>query len=820
MSQSIATPQAITAAEARRRADLSPLTFTTTADLEPLTSMVGQERAVQALHLGLGIPQQGYNIFVSGLAGSGARAQIEALLRDKAATLPTPGDWVYVHNFRSPDQPRAVALHPGQGQRLRQDMERLVAHLRETLPKAFRQEVFEKEQRELGEKYEREVRQIQETFSRMAREHGFGIQADASGNMAFIPLRDDRPMTQEDLEHLSDEQRQDLERRQNQVVQEFRSVMLRQRQLMQQLAAEIREVERNFSALLITPLITELKQRHPQEGVQRYLEAVQEHMLAHLDLFKEGGPQAPPGAPPGAPPFMSPPNERELFLEYTVNVVVDNSEVHGAPVIVEETPSYKNLFGTIERVVDPHGRVVTNFSRIKGGSLLRASGGYVLLDLEDALTEPMVWKTLKRILQGNRIQIETYDPFAFFTVSALQPEPIPIQTKVVVMGHPWLYYTLYFNDADFAQIFKVRADFVEEMANTATHQASYAYFIAGLCRQEGLRHFDRSGVEAVLEYGMRAVADQQKLANQLGLPADVVREASYTAGQDGADVVRRAHVERALQARIFRANHAEERLQEFIQRGTILIDTTGSHVGQINGLSVLQLGDYTFGRPSRVTATTSMGTSGIVNIEREAKLSGSTHDKGVLILSGYLRQMYAQDKPLTLAASLCFEQSYGGIDGDSASSTELYAILSRVANLPLRQDLAVTGSVNQWGAVQAIGGVNEKIEGFFDVCAQRGLTGQQGVLMPQANVPNLMLRHDVVEAIQAGRFSVYPIAHIDQGLTLLTGVPAGDTLTAGTVHYMVNARLHQLAQDIAAFGNSGRNGAKPQPAEATAAEEG
>ncbi len=814
MSQSIATPQELTAEQVRRRADLNAVAFRTTADLEPLITMVGQERAVQALHLGLGMPQQGYNIFVSVLAGSGARAQVEGLLHETAATLPTPGDWVYVQNFRSPDQPQALALDPGQGQRLRQDMERLVAHIRETLPKAFRQEAFEREQRELGEKYEREIRQIQETFSRMARDNGLGIQADANGNVAFIPLQGDRAMTPEELEGLSEDQRQDLDRRQNQIVQEFRSVMLRQRQLMQQLATEIREIERNFSAQLIAPLVAELKQRHPQERVQRYLDAVQEDMLAHLERFKDGAPQVPAGAAPLLPQL----SERELFLDYSVNVVVDNSDLQGGPVLVEDTPSYKNLFGTIERIVDPHGRVVTNFSRIKAGSLLRASGGYVLLNMEDALTEPMVWKTLKRTLQSNRIQIETYDPFAFFTVSALQPEPIPIQTKVVVMGHPSLYYLLYFNDSDFGRIFKVRADFVEEMDNTATHQASYAHFIAGLCRQEGLRHFDRSGVEAILEYGMRAISDQQKLASQLGLLADLVREASYSAGQVGTDTVSRTHVEQALQARIFRANHYEERLREFIQSGTILIDTSGSHVGQINGLSVLQLGDHSFGRPSRVTVTTSMGTSGIVNIEREAKLSGSTHDKGVLILSGYLRQMYAQDKPLTLSASLCFEQSYGGIDGDSASSTELYALLSRLADLPLRQDLAVTGSVNQRGEVQAIGGVNEKIEGFFDVCAQHGLSGQQGVLIPQANVHNLMLRQDVVEAIRAGRFHVYPITHIDQGLALLTGVPAGDITTAGTVHYLANARLQKLAQDIAAFGHAERNGTRPQVTEATTAE--
>ncbi|MGE3540356.1 MAG: Lon protease family protein [Candidatus Tectimicrobiota bacterium] len=797
MSQASTAPRELTAEDVRRRVDLSALTFTTTAELEPRTSMVGQERAVQALHLGLGIPHQGYNIFVSGLANSGAREQIVTLLQERARTAPTSGDWVYVQHFRSPDQPQALALEAGQGQRLRQDMEHFVAHVRETLPKAFRQEVFDREQRELGEKYEREVRRLQEGFGRLAHANGFAIQADAAGNIALLPLRNDRPMTPEELEHLSEAQRQDMEQRQHLVLQELRTVMLQQRQLMQQLAADIRKVERDFSALLIAPLVTDLKQRHPQERVQRYLDAVQEHMLEHLDLFKEGGPQM--------PPFMPAPTDHELFLDYTVNVVVDNSEVHGAPVIIEDTPSYKNLFGTIERIVDPHGRVMTNFSRIKAGSLLRASGGYLVLNIEDALTEPFVWKTLKRVLQHNRMQIDTYDPFAFFTVSALQPEAIPIQTKVIVLGHPWLYYLLYYNDPDFAQIFKIRADFGEEMANTAGHQASYAHFIAYLCRQEGLRPFDRSGVAAMLEYGMRTVADQTKLASQLGLIADLAREASYTAVQAAAEVVSRTHVEQAIQGRIFRANRTEEKLQEFISSGTILIDTTGHRVGQINGLAVLQLGDYSFGRPSRVTVTTSMGHAGIVNIEREAKLSGSTHDKGVLILSGYLRQMYAQDKPLTLSASLCFEQSYSGIDGDSASSTELYALLSRLADLPLRQDLAVTGSVNQWGEVQAIGGVNEKIEGFYDVCQQRGLTGQQGVLIPQANTHNLMLRSDVVEAIEQGRFHIYPISHIDQGLELLTGVAAGDIHTAGTVHARVNAYLQRLAKDMTAFSREGRD---------------
>jgi predicted ATP-dependent protease len=502
-------------------------------------------------------------------------------------------------------------------------------------------------------------------------------------------------------------------------------------------------------------------------------------------------------------------------LEYQVNVVVDNSDTQGAPVLIEDTPTYKNLFGTIERVVDPHGRVVTNFTRIKAGSLLRANGGYLLFNLEDALTEPFVWKTLKRALQSTQIKIEAYDPFSFFTLSAMQPEATPMRTKVVVMGPPWLYYMLYFYDPDFAQLFKVKADFGEEMDATEAHQASYAHYLAHVCREEHLRHCDCSGVEAIAEFGMRRVADQDKLTSQFGALADLLREASYTATQSGTDVISRAHVEEALQARIYRSNRVEEKLRELITEGTVLIDTDGHRVGQVNGLAVLQLGDHTFGRPSRLTATVSMGRSGIVNIEREAKLSGNTHDKGVLILSGYLRQMYAQDKPLALSASLCFEQSYSGIDGDSASSTELFVLLCRLANLPVRQDLAVTGSVNQAGDIQAIGGVNEKIEGFYDVCRQNGLTGAQGVIIPQTNVRNLMLRPDVVEAIQTGQFHIYPIAHVDQGLELLTGIPAGDAETPDTVHGLVNARLRQLARDMVAFGEASPNGSQKDEAATT-----
>lgn len=812
MDRTQAAVRELPVAEARRAVDLGDLQFTTTADLHAPPTLVGQDRAVQALQIGLGMPQQGYNIFVSGLTGLEARQQIAAMLGQHAADLPTPGDWVYVHNFRRPDQPQDIELDAGQGRRLQEDMHNLVTHLRESLPQSFRQEAFESEQRELSEKYEREARRIQDAFARQAREKGFTVQPDQRGNIVFIPLKQgDEPMSQEDMQRLSDTERQDLEQRQSELMHEFRDAVLQQRQLMQQMSEDIRGIERQFSATLIAPLIDELKQRYAQEAVQHYLDAVREHLLNHLDRFKESG-QAQPGF---MFPMMPQADTSDPFLEYRVNVIVDNSETRGAPVVVEGTPNYKNLFGTIDRAVDPHGRVVTNFTRIQAGSLLRANGGYILFSLEDALTEPFVWKTLKRTLQSNQVKIEVYDPFAMFTISALQPEPIPINTKVVVLGSPLLYYLLHSYDPDFAYLFKIKADFGEEMDRTAAHQASYAYLIAELCRQEQLGHFDRSGVEAIVEAGMRRVSDQNKLASQFSMLEDLVREACYAAKQAGVTVVSRTHVEQARQARIFRSNRIEEKMREFITEGTILLDTEGSRVGQINGLSVLHMGDHVFGRPARVTATTSMGRSGIVNIEREAKLSGSTHDKGILILSGYLRQQYAQDKPLTLSASLCFEQSYSGIDGDSASSTELYALLSRLADLPIRQDLAVTGSVNQWGDVQAIGGVNEKIEGFFDVCRERGLTGTQGVLIPQANVRNLMLRPDVVEAIDAGQFHVYPVAHIDQGLELLTGTPAGDATTPGTVHYLINDRLRKLAEDMMAFSDGSRNGASPNNASAS-----
>jgi ATP-dependent Lon protease len=491
-----------------------------------------------------------------------------------------------------------------------------------------------------------------------------------------------------------------------------------------------------------------------------------------------------------------------------VNVLVDNSETKGAPIIVETTPNYRNLFGTIERVVERTGIWKTDFLHIKAGSFLRANGGYLIFNALDALTEAWVWPTLKRTLKNQVIEIQTYDPLYFFSTSALKPEPIECNTKVIMIGDTHIYYLLYSLDDDFKKIFKIKADFDSVMNKDDEKIQQYASFIRKICDGDKLRPFDKTGIAAVVEHGVRITGRQKKLSTRFHLIADLLREANYWAEKDRSDVVTEKHVDKANEKRIYRVNLIEEKIQEMIDDGTILIDSDGMVVGQVNGLSVYNLGDYMFGKPSRITVKTSMGKAGIINIEREAEMSGPTHNKGVYILAGYLRGKYAQDKPITMSASICFEQSYGGVDGDSASSTEIYALLSSLSELPLRQDIAVTGSVNQKGEVQPIGGVNEKIEGFFDVCKTKGLTGKQGVMIPHLNVDDLMLRKDVVEAVKEGKFRIYSVKTIDQGIEILTGVEAGEKLgdgrfKEGTVNGLVDEKLRELGKKIKEFEGGG-----------------
>jgi ATP-dependent Lon protease len=787
----------LTAAQLRFHVTL-PDDFRTTAGLVPGNDFIGQERARAALELGLGIASGGFNIFVSGLTGAEKLNALRGWVAQQAMHTQTPGDWVYVQNFAHPDAPRAIPLAAGHGCRLKHLMSELIKTLREELPKAFRQEAFDKQKSQLKEKYAAQAQVLNETIEARAREKGFLLQAGPGGGIILIPTIHGKPLeSPEEFARLTPEQQREIEKNQREFAEEMTAFSSKQQELMRAMVEDVRQIERRFGDDLLTPLLAKIRQEMISTEVDEYLEEVKAHIIEHLDDFKEQERQTP------ALPFLPFVPPREEFLDYEVNVVVDNSTTKGAPVLVESSPTYLNLFGTIERVVDRAGRLVTNFTRIKAGSLLRAHGGYLIFNLEDALTEPAVWKMLKRTLKSGRIEMETYEPFALFSTSGLKPEPIQVQVKILVTGSAYLYHLLYSLDEEFQEIFKVHADFRRTMELDPRHMMVYGQWIAQICRQDDLPHFDRSAIERMVEFGARKVGDRQKVSASYAEVVDLAREAAYWARKDNGALVSARHVQKAIEERVFRSNRIEEELHDLITQGTILVDIDGQKVGQVNGLSVLQLGEHSFGQPSRVTASVAMGQAGIVNIERESRLSGPIHDKGLLILSGYLRNRYGQDKPLALSASLCFEQSYSGVEGDSASSTELYALLSRLAELPIRQDLAVTGSVNQWGEVQAIGGANEKIEGFFDVCRIRGLTGRQGVMIPAANVRNLILRPDVVDAVERGQFHIYPIRTIDEGIALLTGVRAGTSTEDGTVNGLVDKRLRELATNLKAFAASG-----------------
>ena len=794
-TQAAAAPVELSVEQLRFRVSL-PVQFQTTAELTPAPDFVGQERARAALEIGLGISSSGFNIFVSGLMGAEKLEALRNWVTQQGPLSATPNDWVYVQNFAHPDAPRAISLAAGQGNRLKHFMSEMVKTLREELPKAFRQEAFDKEKSQLKEKYASQAQAMTETLEAHAREKGFVIQPTQGGGIILIPLVNGKPLeSPEEFARLTPEQQREIEKSQREFAEEMSSFPSKQQELMRAMVEDIRSIERRFCEALLIPILSTISREMNNAEVKEYLQEVKAHIIDNLDNFKE------PERPTPALPFMPSLPPQDLFLEYEVNVVVDNSTVKGAPVLVESSPTYLNLFGTIERVVDRAGRLVTNFTRIKAGSLLRAHGGYLVFSLEDALTEAAVWKTLKRTLKSGLIEMETYEPFAMFSTSGLKPEPIHVKVKVVVVGTPYLYHLLYSLDEEFREIFKIHADFRRVMELDAQHLLAYGHWVAQLCRDEGLPHFNQSAVERLVEFGARRAGDRQKMSAAYAEVADLVRESAYWARRENCPLVSASHVQHALEERVFRADRIEQDLRELMTQGTILVDIDGKKVGQVNGLSVLQLGAHSFGQPSRVTASVGMGQAGIVNIERESRLSGPIHDKGLLILSGYLRNRYGQDKPLALSASLCFEQLYSGVEGDSASSTELYAMLSRLSELPIRQDLAVTGSVNQWGEVQAIGGANEKIEGFFDVCRIRGLTGTQGVMIPIANVRNLILRPDVIEAVAQEKFHIYPIRTIDEGIELLTGVRAGTADEAGTVNFLVNNRLRELATTLKTFGN-------------------
>lgn len=789
--------------ELRWRCDPKTFAFSSTAEIPLLQEFVGQDRALQAIEFGLAVEKPGYNIFVTGLTGTGKASAIHAYLQRAVARRLAAGDdqpvfdWCYVHNFDDPDRPAALRLPVGRGAEFKAQMAGLLNTLRQLIVRAFSEERYQNaRQRIAAEVAERQQRLWQEIDS-AARQAGFLLQMGPT-EVSLIPLLEGQPATPAQVMALAQEQRAELERRHNEVAKLIGEAMQQAQLLQREGADKVGALDAKVAEAVVSVSFAETA-KHFQDlpEIVAYLQRLQAQTMERIDLFR--GREA---AEDGKEPLHGPPGRAEdPFLPFRINVFVDNSRTDGAPIIVEHHPTFTNLFGRIERR-PVMGGYVTDHTMLKPGSIALANGGYLVTTAREVFANPGVWEGLKRALRNREVRIEDPSEMAgMAAVQGLKPQPIPLDIKVVLISDNVLYRLAWLSDEDFSELFKVKAEFDRQVDRTDANLQVYASFIATCCETEKLLHFDREGVAAVLEQAARDVGSQTKLSARFGQVRDLVREADHWARQAGATTVSAAHVCRAVAERINRVNIVQEHLREMIEQGVILIDVDGASVGQINALSVLDLGDIAFGVPTRITARTFAGRSGVVNIERESQLSGRTHDKGVLILCGLLGARFAQRRPLSLSASLCFEQSYEGVDGDSASSTEYYALLSSLSGLPIDQSLAVTGSVNQKGQVQAIGGVNEKVEGFFDVCRAKGLTGRQGVIVPRANVPHLMLRGDVVEAVAEGRFHIYAVDNVDEGIELLTGVPAGvegpdGTYPEGTVNALVAARLEQLAEAV------------------------
>ncbi len=795
----------------RWRCDPELLKFKTTEECEYTDGIIGQERALKALKLGLAIESPGYNIYVSGRTGTGRTSTIMRILNKLDLRKKIPQDICYVNNFKNPDMPKVIFLQAGEGSKFARDMDELVDHLIKQIPLIFESDQFKKASEEVMESYRAKQKEMVKEFNDRILKEGFQLvqfQIGPFTRQDIVPLYEGKPVPFEQLEALAEQDKfskDELERIRKKLLDfriELDTLMRETRQIEKDLRREIENLEYKSGLPVVSELISDIRMKYSDdnEKINGYLDEVQENILSNLKNFREKEEEQ--QQQPMPMPFAAAPAQR--FTEYRINVLVDNSQAEKVPVILETDPTYKNLFGTIEREIDRSGFWKTDFTKIKAGSLLRANGGYLVFMALDALIEPGVWYTLKRALKNRSVNMQPYDPYGIMP-SALKPEPIPLDVKVVMIGDDHIYRLLYVYEEDFKKIFKTKSDFDTEMSNEEKHIDDYICFVKRVIEDEKLLQFDKTAVAAIIEYGVRLTGRQKKLSTRFSDITDLIREAHYWAGQEGARVVTVDHVDKAYEEKIDRVKLIEDKIQEMIDDGTIMIDTSGGVTGQINGLSVYDLGDHAFGKPARITAKTSMGRAGVINIEREAKLSGKTHDKGVLILEGFFRGKYAQDKPLTMSASLCFEQSYSGVDGDSASSTEVYAIISSLTDLPIRQDIAVTGSVNQKGEIQPIGGVNYKIEGFYDVCKAKGLTGTQGVIIPALNVPELMLRKDVIKSVQEGKFHIYPIKSIDQGISILTGVEAGVRDEAGrfpenTVNSLVDEKLKSIAQSLKAFG--------------------
>ena len=798
----------------RWRLDQAAFTFKTTDDLEPLNEIIGQKRGVEAFKFGMGIKQKGYNVFVTGVAGTGRMSTVKRLLEENCCERAAPDDLCYVNNFKDVEEPILMRFKSGQGLAFKNDIKGFVESLKKQIPKLFESQEFINAKKEIMEVYEAKGKGFFKELEERVKKEGFAlvdVQVGQIKRPEVMPLVDGNPMHIDQVEAMVEKGRfpkdefEEMKAKYGSLKEQVEQIFLELRDLQKEVQEKLEEIDRVMFLKNASELAKPILEKFDAEEVKSYVEDMLQDMAENLQIFM---PNTQPQIP-GMAPLMP---EGDRFQPYKINLMVDNSQQDGPPIIVEGYPTYKNIFGSIERIVDRAGLWRTDFSKIKAGSLLKANGGYLVINLLDAIVEPGVWQALKRALKSDQLEIQTYDPFYLFTTSGLKPEPIDLNVKVVVISDHYLYGLLLNYDEDLQKIFKVRADFDTSMNRDEGNVLQIARFIKSKTDEEKLKPFDRGAVAAMVEQTVRMAGKQEKISTSFLEITDFIRESSFFAEQDGLSVVEQKHVEKAIEAKKYRSSMFEEHIQEMIDRGTLIMDVHGEAVGQVNGLAVYSMGDYAFGKPSRITASTSMGRAGIINIEREADMSGKTHNKGVLILGGYMRKRYAQDKPLSISASIAFEQSYGGVDGDSASSTEIYALLSSLAEVPIKQNIAVTGSVNQNGEIQAIGGVNEKIEGFFDCCKRLGPAKDQGVMIPATNVKDLMLRTDVVEAVKKGNFKIYAVKTIDEGIEILTGKKAGvrnatGHYTKGSINYLVDEKLRSLAQGLKEFADD-KNGKK------------
>lgn len=780
----------------RNEFDIKTLSCETTKELTPSQEIIGQERAVKALKFGINIKERGFNIYVAGVPGSGRKGTVKAFLEDVAKDKPVPSDWCYVNNFNNPFVSKAIKLPAGRGKELRKDMKTFIEDVRRALPKAFDSEDYANRRDSVIKGVEEKRNKLLAQLNERAQKQGFLLRPTPAG-IITIPIMQGKPIGDQEFLALPQKTKDQIQKRGEDLNTEMRTAMRQVMGLEKEAGDKIIKLNQDVTNYAIGHLVDALLEKYGEfHDVKTYLEEVRNNILENISIFVSE-PTAPQTPIPIPVPWL-----KELpFRQYEVNVIVDNSDLKGAPVVLELNPTYQNLFGAVEKEAQ-FGVLTTDFTLIRGGSLHKANGGYLVLPAEDLLINPLSYDALKKALMNERLRIEEIaEKLGYVTTKGLRPDPIPLDIKVVLIGGSEIYQQLYMLDIEFKELFKVKAEFDTVMQCTDKNVEKYAASICGVCEREKLKHLEASALGQLLTYSCRLADDQSKLSTRFGQVADVVREASYYATQDKSEFIMGKHVKKAIDERFYRSNLVQEKIREYIERNVILIDTSGAAVGQINGLSVMSVGDFEFGAPSRLTASIGLGREGVIDLQREAKLGGPIHTKGVLILSGYLTDKYAQDKPLSLTARIAFEQSYGMVEGDSASSTELYALISALSGVPIKQNFAVTGSVNQKGEVQAIGGVNEKIEGYFEVCKAKRLNGNEGVLIPESNAQNLVLKPEVVDAVKAGKFHIYPVKTIDEGIEMLTGAKAGTrrkdgTFEEGTINYKVDKRLRAMANEL------------------------